>query len=505
MVPLWFSADDLNRIIPWLVRKGHRFGVAYERRLADAGRLTAALQEAAILVCFSPDVAEEARQRRFTGEIGLFSHQSMLAWPEWFRDLAVRPITATCPAWETADDLSPIFLVTTKSCIAEIGACRSRNGRIQYPVACDNRCREKTRERLSVTAPLSIAPVSRFPEGASAIFSYDEHLLAGIGGTTARRETFSEELSALWNHLFPIGRRIITEGHRTGETRFYFNLSDESYALWEAHAIRFWAYHRNLYDGWWADGAKVVRSKRRLLVTLQKKEKKVVMVQSRDDREHEELKRARHQIYTMPPALLFSDVDETILRQEEETLPSVAPRRMTLVLDDLDRRAFFRAPDVARVALLYTGGLVSRFFDHYLYLPFLPEKEELRTLIAHRRLRGFVVQDRFLRRMLETLCRGEKEVFLHPAFLEPEEPGPSCIVTCEQVFRSPYRVSGRALKGWNDLRISPYPLKQGTLFLRNAPWSRTGDLPEIWVDLIGADAAAVRAVKVRAERALRGK
>jgi len=227
------------------------------------------------------------------------------------------------------------------------------------------------------------------------------------------------------------------------------------------------------------------------------------MVVSRGEREHEAFKRARHRIYTMPLETFFSTPDLPLPETGEQG--GASPHRMTIVLDDLDRRAFFRSRDIDRVALLYTGGPVSRFFDHYLYLPFPVDEEDLRLLVAHRRLRGFVVQDRLMRRMLETLCRGEKEVFLHPAFLEPDEPGPSCIVACEQVFRSPYHVSGRALKGWEDLRIRPYPLKKGTLFLRDAPWHREGSLSELWVDIIGADAVTVRAVKVRAEQMLRKK
>jgi len=501
VVPLWFPRDDLNRIVPWLVRKGLPFGVAHERRLVAPERLAEGRREADALLCFSPDAAEEARRLRFSGEVLLFANSAMLSFPRWFRELAVRPVVKDKASWEAAQGLDPLFFVTTKSCVAEWGACRSRSGLLQQFVSCDNRCREKTRERSSVEAPLSVCPVLRFPETATDILSYDE----GSGIPFEPREGLfsADDLAAVWNSVWPIGRRIVAEAHRTGNESFYFNLHAGELRLWEEGRARLWAYRGNLYDGWWADAARTTRAKGRLLVTLSSPARKLLMVEGRTPGEHDEFKRERHQIYTMPLGDLFSSPDATT--PDEERRPATVPRRMTLVLDDMERRAFFRIRDIARVALLYAGGTVSRFFDHYLYLPFPVAEETLNALVAHRRLRGFVVQDRLFRRKLEELCGGGKEVFLHPAFLEADEPGPSCLVACEQVFRSPYRVSGRALKGWPDIRIRPYPLGIGSLFLRDAAWSREGSSPELWVDIVGAAPAAVRAVKVRAERMIRGK
>jgi len=157
-----------------------------------------------------------------------------------------------------------------------------------------------------------------------------------------------------------------------------------------------------------------------------------------------------------------------------------------------------------RVALLHTGGLVGRFFNQYVYLPFPVSADEARRIAEHHRLRGIVVQDRLMRRMFEVLCKGEKEVLLHPAMIDPDESGPSCIVACGQMFRSRYRSPGRGRR-WESLRVRPYDLRSGTLYLKDSPWSRTGDVPELWVDVIGADDTTVRAVKVRAERLLREK
>lgn len=457
-----------------------------------------------MLLCFSPDAAEEARRSRFEGDIALFANSAMLAFVEWFRDLAVRPVVNEKASWEAAQDLEPLFFVTTKSCVAEWSACRSRSGILQQFVSCDNRCREKTRGRSSVEAPLSLQPVSRFPETASAILLYDEE--NGRPFMPRGGDFPSVDLHESWNYVWPIGRRIVTEAHRTGEGRFYFNLHAEEMRLWEEGRARFWAYHRNLYDGWWADAAKVSLTKGRLLITLSSPARKLLMVERTSAGEHDDFKKARHQIYTMPLDALFSSSAEEEPRPIECKEPSVvASRGVTLIVDNLERRAFFRSRDIARVALLYTGGPVSRFFDHYLYLPFPVAEEVLRLLVTHRRLRGFVVQDRLFRRKLEEMCSGEKRVFLHPAFLEADEPGPSCLVACEQVFRSPCRVSGRALKGWSDLRIRPYPLARGTIFLRDAAYFREGTLPELWVDIVGASDAVVRAVKVRSERLLRGK
>ncbi len=506
VVPLWFPRDDLNRIVPWLTRKGTSFGIAFERQLVAPERLAEGLRNAGMLLCFSPDTAEEARRLRFSGEIVILANSAMLSFPRWFRDLAVRPVVKDRTSWEAARDLDPYFFVTTKSCVAEWGACRSRNGLLQQFIACDNRCREKTRERSSVDSPLSISPVTRFPETATDLLLYDEEngaLLAPRVGNLP-----SDDLHEAGGYVWPIGHRIVTEGHRTNDGRFYFNLHAEESKLWEEGRIRFWAYRRNLYDGGWADTARATRAKGRLLVSLPSPSpaRKLLMVEVRTAGQYDEFKRARHQIYTMPLDGMFSSPETKIIKDEGGgTTRSEPPRRVTLVLDDLDHRSFFRSRDIARVALLYTGGPVSRFFDHYLYLPFPVAEEILRMLVSHRRLRGFVVQDRLFRRKLEEMCRGEKEVFLHPMFLEPEETGPSCIVACEQAFRSRYRVSGRARKGWAGLRIKPYPVEQGTLFLRETPWFREGDLPELWVDIIGALDPAIRAVKVRTEQMLRGK
>jgi len=496
VVPLWFSRDDLNRIIPWLVRKKIPFACAHSRTLVSYERLGEALKWTSGFFCFTPEVVEMARAARYDGEIFLFSNVAMLSWPAWYRDNAVRPVVSSRRGWMVAQGLSPLFFVTTKRCIAEWGTCRSRCGEIQTVVACDHRCRDKARGRRTVDAPLSLQPYHRFPAGSDALLSYNEETLTPLNPEEG--DLPPDELSEEWNYRLSIGHRIITEARRRESCLFSIDLREEERVLFNEGLIGFWAYERSLYDGRWTTPREVLTTKRHLLLTFSEPIRKLLVIQRDTPESYAAFKRARHHIYTMPSESFFMTPDKSE-REGAEFTAGVMPRRMFLVLDSLERRNFFKSRHVAQVSVLYTGGPLNRFFEYYLYLPFAVSEEDVRAIVAHRWLKGVVVQDRLLRRMFEAAFRGTKKVFLHPALLDPEEPGPSCLVACEQVFRSPHRVAEKASHGWKSLRVRPYPLPNGTMFLRDTPWFRPGDTDELWVDIIGATDERVRTIKGRAE------
>jgi len=502
IIPLWFPRVDLNRIVPWLRRRELPFALAFDRELAPEAYLTQAFGLTDRLFLFSPEDVETARAAKFAGELFLFSSGAMLSWPQWYRDHAVRPVVSALPNWTAAAGLDPLYLATTKRCIAEFDACRSRAGALQQFTKCDNRCRDKVRDRQSVGAPFSLRPEYVYPPDAEAFVAYDE----SIAPADPRSAKLPDPvLNEAWNYQWPIGRRILTEAHKTGETRYHFNLHDEEKRLYETGLIGFWAYGESIYDGGWIAPLKVTPFKGRLLLTLAASVRKLLMIQTYDAATHDLFKRARHQLYTMPEQLLFAPVETEPL----EEVPRIGSRkqvRLTLILDDLERKAFFRIRDIDRVALIYDGRPIGKFFNNYLYIPFAVNEEEARQIAAQTRLRGVIVLDRLMRRMFQTLFAGTKrEVLLHPAALVAGEDAPSYLAGAEQVFRSCYTSERRKNYQWkgNGMLLANY--RSWSFFLKGTRLLKEGNLPELWIDIIGSDDESVRALKVRAERFLKEK
>lgn len=503
IVPLWFPRADLNRIVPWLRRRELPFALAYDRALAPAEYLTQAFGLTDRLFLFSPEDVETARAAKFAGELFLFSSGAMLSWPQWYRDNAVRPVVSARPNWEAAAGLDPLYLATTKRCIAEFGACRSRGGALQQFTKCDLRCRDKVRDRQSVGAPFSLRPEYLYPPDAEAFVAYDESPVPADPRPAKIPEPI---LNNAWNYLWPIGRRILTEAHKTAETRYHFNLHDDEKKLYEAGLLGFWAYTDGIYDGNWITPLKVTPFKGRLLLTLAASVRKLLMVQIYDAPTHDLFKRARHQLYTMPEQALFAPVDTVEPEPVEPVAGSRKQVRLTIILDDAERKSFFRIRDIDRVVLIYDGRPVGKFFNNYLYIPFGVTEEEARQIAAHTRLRGVVVQDRLMRRMFQTLFAGSKrEVLLHPAALVAREDAPSYLAGAEQVFRSCYTSERRKDYQWkiHGMQLANY--RSWSFFLRSARFLKEGNLPELWIDIIGCDDETVRALKVRAERFLKEK
>lgn len=511
IIPLWFPRADLNRIVPWLRRRELPFALAFDRELAPVAYLTQAFGLTDRLFLFSPEDVETARAAKFAGELFLFSSGAMLSWPQWYRDNAVRPVVSALPNWEAAlsinsgqaSGLDPLYLATTKRCIAEFGACRSRGGAPQQFVKCDNRCRDKVRDRQSVGVPFSLRPEYVYPSDAAAFVAYDE----SIAPVDPRPATISEPvLNNAWNYPWPIGRRILTEAHKTGETRYHFNLHDDDKKLYESGLLGFWAYTEGIYDGGWITPLKVTPFKGRLLLTLASSVRKLLMIQLHDAATHDLFKRARHQLYTMPEQALFAPVETTDPEPEQPLVGSRKQVRLTIILDDAERKSFFRIRDIDRVALIYDGRPVGKFFNSYLYIPFAVTEEEARQIAAQTRLRGVIVQDRLMRRMFQTLfANSKREVLLHPMALVRGEDAPSYLAGAEQVFRSCYTSERRKNYQWKAAGMLLANYRSWSFFLKGARIMKEGNLPELWIDIIGSDDESVRALKMRAERFLKEK
>lgn len=507
IVPLWSPEEDLNRIVPWLRRREHPFALAFDRDRAPVVALTRALTVADRLFLFLPDDVERARAARFTGELFLFSSGAMLSWPQWYRDNTVRPVVSGRPNWEAARELKPLYLATTKRCIAEFGSCRARDGRIQQFTGCDLRCRDKARERQSVSAPFSLRPEYSYPPDATAVVAYDESVVPPDPRLAPLAEPV---LNDAWNYPWPLGRRIIREAHKTGDTRFHVILHAEERRLYDEGLVAFWCYDRTMYDGDWLEPSRATVASGRLLLTFPRPVRKALFVQRYDDAAKDLLKRARHQIYTMPSERLFSPASGKPGTDDEDPRSFRAPSRrgatrLTVVLDDADRAAFFRIRDIDRVALLYDGRPVGKFFNHHLYIPFPMTEEDARRLAAHPRLRGVVVRDRLMQRMFASLFEGRREVLLHPATPRGDGDGaaPSYIAAAEQIFDSIYAAEHRKDYHWRSLGMRTANRRGHTIFLRDTKVLQEGSLTELWVDIIGADDATVRDLKVRAERYLK--
>ncbi|HNT27390.1 MAG TPA: hypothetical protein PKH10_04335 [bacterium] len=508
VVPLWFPGEDLDRIVPWLRRREHPFALAFDRDRASVVPLARALTVADRLFLFSPDDAERARAARFAGALFLFSSGAMLSWPQWYRDHKVRPVVSGRPNWEAARGLDPLYLATTKRCIAEFGTCRARDGRIQQFTACDLRCRDKVRERQSVTAPFSLRPEYTHPPDAKALVAYDESVAPPVPRPAPLAEPV---LNDAWNYPWPLGRRILREAHKTGDTRFHVILHAEERRLYEDGLVAFWCYDRTMYDGEWLEPSRATVTSGRLLLTFPRPVRKALFVQRYDEATKDLLKRARHQIYTMPSGRLFFTTPEKP-KGAEDLRPLRTPARrgstrLTVVLDDPDRAAFFRIRDIDRVALLHDGRPVGKFFNHHLYIPFPLKEEEARQIAAHPRLRGVIVRDRLMQKMFESLFEGRREVLLHPATPRAESEGaaPSYLAGAEQVFSSIYTAEHRKDYHWRSLGLRTANRRGHTLFLRDTKVLQEGSLAELWVDIIGADDATVRDLKMRAERYLKEK
>ncbi len=503
VIPLWFPRADLNRIVPWARRRELPFALAFDRERVPADYFRQALTLADRLFLFSPEEVEAARAAKFSGELFLFSGGTMLSWPQWYRDHAVRPVVSALPNWEASAGLDPLYLATTKRCVAEFGACRSRGGSLQQFTYCDHRCRDKVHDRQSVGAPFSLRPEYVHPPDAVACVAYDETALNPALPRSAKPVV--PILNEAWNHPWPIGRRILTEAHKTSDTRFYFNLSADEKRLFEEGLFGYWGYRESIYDGGWVTPVKATPFKGRLLLTLAAPVRKLLLVQTHDAASRELFKRARHQLYTMPEQALFAPV----ITEEEPPALRIASRkqvRLTLILDDPERKTFFRIRDIDRVALLYDGTPVGKFFNNYLYIPFPLTDEEARKIASHTRLRGVIVQDRLMRRMFQILFAGSKrEVLLHPAVLMTDEESPSYLAGNEQVFRSCYTSERRKDYQWKGTGMRLVNYRSHSFFFKEARLLREGDLPELWIDVLGCDDDTVRALKVRAERFLKEK
>lgn len=456
---------------------------------------------------FNDDVASILRDNGYEGEIMLFSSFQQLAYPGFFQEFDLIPVVTGKENYNKAveNNLNPLYMISDKRCVAEYGLCANRRGDIQYFYDCDCRCRDKSVDKVGVDFPLSIRPDMTIPDGVSGTVFYSEKLSVEYGKTGELNPSI---LNSAWNYLWPLGRKILKPGKFKGDNLYHFTLDKESAELFENGLICFWGYRTKMYQGKTIQPRKVtLKGDKNLLVHTHTTYEKLLLIQQYTSKEKEMLKSARHFIFTMPESK-FIDIPENGQEpeQQEGSKKSIQgrKRKVTLIIDNLDRAKIFKGRDVERIVMRFSRAL-PKMFPHYIFASGALEIEDVEFISHMKKLKGIVVPNGVMKIMFERIFNGEKEILLYPTVIRDKKKAPIFLSSSLPVFTSRFISDNRKDYRWPSLNIYLKNHKNYSEFYTRKRTVVTGGKHEVWVDLMQANDKQVAYLKSEVERLIRMK
>lgn len=502
-----FDLKDFGRIVSAIKRWEWSSAVFYKRTDYPLRQFLEAASVFDSIFINDAEVAKALRETGFEGRIFLFSNFRMLCHDGFFKEYDIRPVVTGKNNYDTTleNDLKPVYLLSDKICLSDLGLCISRKGETQYFYNCDNRCREKSTVKAGLNFPLSIKPELAAPKDCDVLVFSDNPIFPEISTATLREQILERN----WNYRYPVARNIIKPGKTTNGSVFIFPSDTKIVDLYDRRMLDFYAYSGSVYKGKYVEPASVkLNGKTKITVSLKHGFESLLMVERYSEDEKDFLKKARHFIYTLPEKKVLEvpvveEVPDRSVPQKRSGTGRFSKRvKMTLVSDNPKKFNAFKGRFVEREVLVYNSKIVPPRYNGYIYVAGNITEKDLEEISQMKTLKGVVVPDGIMKEVFLRIFP-EKDIMLHPASYADSALAPSLLAASTNVMTSRYLSEKRNNYSWRDINITVKNYSGHTNFITRKRILKNGGRKELWVDLTDINDAALRYLKSQAEDVVR--
>jgi len=503
----FFDLKDFGRIYSAIKRWEWQTAVFYNRTDYPLRQfLTCASIFDSIFVS-DAEVAKALRDTGFEGKIFLFSNFRMLGHEGFFQEFNVRPVVSGKRNYEKALEcsLSPVYILSDKICISDMGLCLSRKGESQCFYNCDNRCREKSTVKQGLSFPLSIRPELVGPKDCDVLIYSDNTFFPKISTGELREQVLERN----WNYRYPVGKNIIKPGKSDNGSVFTFAIDKKTLDLHDKGSLEFYGYSGSIYKGKYIEPISVkILGKTRMNVSLKHGFQSLLIVERYSEEEKDFLKKARHFIYTLPEKKVLEAPMEAEPREDRAPQKKSGTGRfskrvkMTLISDNSKKFNAFKGRFVEREVLVYNAKIVPPRYNGYIYVAGNVSEDDLETISEMKSLKGVVVPDGIMKEAFLRIFP-EKDIMLHPSAYSDSSIAPSLLAASTTVMTSRYLSEKRNNYSWRDINITVKNYSGHTNFITRKRILKNGGKKELWVDLTDINDAALKYLKSQAEETVR--
>ena len=486
-------------------RRKNQYAVFYDRHSYPLKQFLAQSQNFSAVFLHDAEIAAALRDTGFEGDIFMFTNFKQLTYSGFFIEYSATPVVTGKVNYDKAsrDDLSPVYFISDKSCIADFGLCISRKGDSQYFYNCDNRCREKSKTKSGVYFPVSIKPEKCCPQDGPVLQYTEEPFFTSLQKGHLREPVYESN----WNYRYPLGKKILSSGKGEGK-RFVFTVDKLSQQKVEKELTGFYGYKGSLYKGKWFSSVKILKAKNgKVSVEVSEDCENLLMIEQYTEKDRDFLKKARHFIFTLPEEKILEEREE---RKELSCVKNPPQKRfsdrikMTLISDDTAKFTSFKGRYVERKVLVYKGENVGKYFSDHILLDGLVEMSDIEKIAALPRIKGIVVNDSMLKIHFEKLFP-HKEIILHPLSYTLTDNAPTYLSASTTVFTSVFKSDKRKNYSWPDINLYLKNRKGCLEFISKKRLIKKGGRRELWVDLTETDSSALNFLKIQAENIVRSR
>jgi hypothetical protein len=504
----FFDHKDLNRIIAAVKRWEWKTAVFYKRTDYPLRQFLACAEVFDSIFVNDAEVAKALRETEYEGPIFLFSNFRMLGHDGFYKEFDLRPVVSGKRNFEKAveSSLDPVYILSDKVCVSDLGLCISRKGESQCFYDCDNRCREKSTIKQGLSFPLSIKPELIGPEKGDVLIYSENPVFPKITTGQLREQVLERN----WNYRYPVGKNILKPGKTDNGSVFSFPVDKQILELYDKRSLDFYGYSGSFYKGKYVEPLSVkVHGKTKIVVSLKHGFKSLLMIERYSEEEKDFLKKARHFIYTLPEKKILDNPVEDVDREQQK-----APQKrsgtgrfssrvkMTLLSDSSKKFKAFKGRFVEREVLVYAPKKIPPRFPGYIYVAGNISEDDLEEISQMKTLKGVVVPDGIMKEAFSRLFP-EKDIFLHPAAYSDHRLAPSLLAASTTVMTSTYLSDKRNNYSWRDINITVKNYSGHTNFITRKRILKNGGKKELWVDLTDINEAALKYLKSQAEETIR--
>ena len=503
----FFGFKDLQRILSAVKRWQWKAAVFYKRTDYPLRQFLDAADIFDSIFVNDAEVAKALRDTGFKGDIFLFSNFRMLGHEGFFQEFDIRPVVTGKRNYEKAleSSLKPVYILSDKVCVSDLGLCLSRKGEAQCFYDCDNRCREKSTIKQGLSFPLSIKPELVGPEGCDVLVYSENPVFPRISEGELREQVLERN----WNYRYPVGKNIIKPGKTDNGSVYSFPVDKDVLELFDKNSIEFYGYSGSFYKGKYVDPVSVkIHGKTKMIVSLKKGFKSLLMIERYSEEEKDFLKKARHFIYTLPEKKMLDDPDAPRVMDTETPKKRTGTGRfskrikMTLISDSPKKFKAFKGRFVEREVLVYNSKIVPPRFPGYIYIAGNIDENGLEEISKMTALKGVVVPDGIMREAFLRIFP-DKEIILHPTAYSDIALAPSLLAASTTVMTSRYLSEKRNNYSWRDINITVKNYSGHTNFITRKRILKNGGKKELWIDLTDINDAALKYLKSQAEETIR--
>ena len=503
----FFDQKDFGRIISAVKRWQWQTSVFYKRTDYPLRQFLNAANLFDSIFVNDAEVAKALRDTGFKGSIFLFSNFRMLSHKGFFEEFDLRPVVTGKRNYERAVErsLNPVYILSDKICVSDLGLCLSRKGESQCFYDCDNRCREKSIVKQGLNFPLSIKPELVGPKDSDVLVFSENPVFPKISAGELREQILERN----WNYRYPVGKNIIKPGKTENGSVFTFPIDKKTVELYDKGFIEFYGYSGSFYKGKYVEPVSVkINGKTRMTISLRHGFKNLLMVERYSEEEKDMLKKARHFIYTLPEKKVLDEPEEIRKSEKKESPKRTGTGRfskrvkMTLISENPKKFNAFKGRFIEREVLVYNPKIVPPRYPGYIYVAGNLSDSDLEDISEMKTLKGVVVPDGIMKEAFLRIFP-DKDIILHPSAYSDIALAPSLLAASTTVMTSRYLSEKRNNYSWRDINISVKNYSGHTNFITRKRILKNGGRKELWVDLTDINDAALKYLKSQAEETIR--